>query len=256
MSTTPEKPTTREIPNVSSFVDEELSPEERARLYGAAPVEEKPDHSPEAAAEDIEEFKVPLGPEHTGIGNSHDVYRSNLDQLLPRVEVTEDEQAAFEESIVLNNEPFSSVITIAGKSREFSFHIRARMAHEYRLIYLLVAKEVAEKRLPDYPAMLTRMQEFAMAVMLTAVCDKEFIQQGILPNPWKEAESDGADFEKLLEKAYKDILRRTTEKVDSMSQPLFMLALDAFRIFEAKCFIMLPDIMNKPFPGPGQPQSY
>lgn len=237
-----------EKPDINDFLDEDLSAEEKKKLFSGE--EAKPDANPQIKEEAEETFDI-KGPEHSNAPNSMEAYKASLSSMLPKVEVTPHEWAAFEESIILNQEPFRTTITIPGKTREFRFTIRVRMAHEYRLIYLLVAKEQQEDKLPDYPAMLTRMQELAMGVMLLSIEDRAFEHADILPNPWKHAD-DPDEFNKALESAFNDLRQRTTTRVDSMSQPLFMLALDAFRIFEAKCFMMLPDIMKNPFQGPEQ----
>ena len=255
-----DKPEETKKPDINDFIDDDLSDEEKARLYSNARKEDSAESEPTAeptaeTAEEKEEFRVPRGPENSGSKNSFEVYKNSMEALLPPVEISPTDLAEFEEHIILNTDPYATDVDIAGSTIVFKFRIRVRMAHEYRLIYMLVAAETKANRLPDYPAMLTRMQELAMAVMLLSVGEKSFPSTGLLPNPWQTAEQEGASFDIELEKAYKELRRRTTEKVDCMSQPLFMLALDAFRIFEARCFKMMPDIMAKPFPQPGQPRS-
>ena len=221
------------------ILEEELTEEEREKLFGpgAEPAKEEEDDEPE-------EFVLPeAGPENGQYKNSYEAYMENLRSNLPDVEITDEEQAHFEECIFLNSEPFRNTITITGKKNTFSFEFRVRMVHEFNLIYSVVAQELKEGLLPDFPSSITRMQELSVAVMLCRINDKEFSSR-ILDTP------DSVDSDAEREEVIKRLRLRAKKTVECMNQSLFLLCLRALQRFEDKCFRMSAELYNQNFPLP------
>lgn len=233
--------------DVKKFIDEELDETEKERLFGKT-VEEK-----EAPKKDEEEVVVPPKTAEAGQDfNSIEMFEKNIEKALPDIEVTEREYENFEESVLLNRVPFSTTIARKGRTKEFKFTFRARMLHEYRLIYGLVADDMKKGLIPDYPALLTQLQELSLAVMLQEVNENQYDDK-ILPDPAEESAFEkGLSYEDRVKQAYAYLRKYAQNKLKGASQNFFVLALSALRDFEAKCYKISTELSNRPFSEPGE----
>lgn len=193
-----------------------------------------------ADTEDVTEVEKTFIPDFDPVieaASAFDVHNQAIQKKFPNVTVTDEEESAFIESLILGNRPFQTTITRVNGRISMTF--RTRTSYEYMLVHAYAGKLEREKRIVDMKGFNTALQTACLTLMLVEFNGK-LIHDVIFKG------RDTSNFDQDIEKLESMIRLHS----NSYNQHVWVLLLGGLKDFEGKVLKMSAELFNLDFSEP------
>jgi hypothetical protein len=220
------------IDEIDKFLAEE---EEKVKEKPAAEKPVLPQEVGESEAKNYSDRPVETPPEtaFTKPSMDYDAYQQKVRETAGKIDVSEEELLAFQESILLRQKPYE--LTVTANPSKIEFKVRVATAYEYNLVWAYCLSEQNKKLYPDYRSLLAGMQQHYIALQLLSIQGKPS-GGGKSLDPTLTTEANFTELEKMY-----------NVTVGNYPAPLVSLLIDAFTFAEAKIYKMYTLLKNSDF---------